>query len=108
MKADREKQIEELEKEIAKLKCHVNVLKGGTNCYDDLRDYFCKKVGCPDYNHILIRQRQNAWNHLRKLAICSVCNDDKLIKELTVEEWDKSRDFLKLLIDFYVENAPNP
>ena len=107
MKEDREKRIKELENQISKLKCQVNVLKGGTNCYDDLRDYFCKKIGCPDNNHILVRQRQEAWNHLRKLAICSVAGDDKLIKHLTFEEWDKSRDFLKLLIDFYAENAPN-
>ena len=107
MTKDREIAIKNLEEQIAQLKCQVNILKGGTNCYDDLKDYFCQKCGMPDSNHILIRQRQSAWNYLRKLAVCSVCGEDKLLKDLTVEEWDESRVFLRKLIDWYTENAPH-
>lgn len=111
---DKNERIQEIEKQIALLKAEKAQLNGAMNSFADLKDYFAEMLGSEDRYRSGVRhlcgRRNEAWDLLRRLSICGVCgsNSRKYVKDLTMEEWKKSRELLKKLIDFYVENAENP
>ena len=109
---EKNERIQEIERQIALLKAEKAQLNGSTDSFEDLKDYFAEKLGIESRyrsgTRCLFGKQHEAWDYLRKLSICGVCGGGKKVKDLEMEEWKKSRELLKKLIDFYVENAENP
>lgn len=110
---EKNERIQEIERQIAILKAEKAQLNGSTNSFADLMDYFAVKTGNTSISrggaHVLYGRQHEAWDHLRKLSVCSVCGgENKKLKDLSFDEWEKARKFCKELIDFYVENAEAP
>ena len=110
---EKNERIQEIERQIALLKAEKAQLNGATDSFADIKDYFAERLGSEDRYTSGVRhlcgRRNEAWDHLRRLSICGVCGSGrKYVKDLTMEEWKNSRELLKKLIDFYVENAENP
>ena len=110
---EKNERIQEIERQIALLKAEKAQLNGSTDSFADLKDYFAVKTGNTSTSrggaHILYGKQHEAWDYLRKLSICSVCGgENKKLKDLSIDEWEKARKMCKELIDFYVDNAEAP
>ena len=104
MKTD--ERIQEIDKQIALLKAEKAQLNGSTDSFADLKDYFAVQLGNTGVTrggaHVLYGRQHEAWEHLRKLSIYMVCDNHTKIKDLSIEDWKKSRIVLKALVDYYV------
>ena len=111
---DNKERVQEIDRQIALLRAEKAQLNGANVSLCDLKDYFAKKAGEESINacgtYLICGKRHEAWDCLRRLAICGVCGGEtrKYVKNLTMDEWQKTRELLKKMIDFYVENAENP
>ena len=113
---ERQERIQEIEEQIAQLKEERMKLKQmESKSFVGMKQYFAEKVDAEFSSgktsmRLLHGHRKDAWDSMRKLAMCSVIGDDmfKHFMDYSDEEYTKARIFLKKLIDFYVENAENP
>ena len=114
---ERKQRIQEIEDQIAQLKEEQTKLKQlESKSFTDLRQVFAERLGAQfsagkHKVRLISGHREDAWNAMRKLSLCSVVGDDdnyRDVRFLSDEKYAEARAFLTKLLDFYMENATNP
>lgn len=77
---DNKERVQEIDRQIALLRAEKAQLNGAATSLCDLKEYFGNKVGEEFYTaggtYNLIAKRHEAWDCLRRLAICGVCGGE--------------------------------